>query len=369
MSVAAVQPWGIFRTSAKDALLIVLALGHGALLLAVPTAPVVALGLWWNSNTISHYFLHQPFFRIRILNILFRLYLTVLLGIPQTLWKERHLAHHAGRPWQYRRGIPLLVEVGLVLGLWGGLLALAPAFFFKAYVPGYLVGLGLCYLHGTFEHPEQEAVSHHGWLYNVLFLNDGYHVEHHAHPGLHWSLLPRHAALAGVTSRWPAVLRWLEMPILERLERLLFRSARLRRFLLESHERAFRKLLPSDAELRRVAIVGGGLFPRTALVLRALLPNAQLTVIDRSESNLTLARPLLPEGVALINDFYDPVKMNDFDAVVIPLSYLGDRKTLYRNPPAPYVFVHDWIWRRRGTGSVVSFWLLKRLNRVTQCNR
>ena len=51
-----------------DLMLVVLAGAHAALLLAAPTAPVIAIGLWWNANTISHYFIHRPFFRRRVAN-------------------------------------------------------------------------------------------------------------------------------------------------------------------------------------------------------------------------------------------------------------------------------------------------------------
>ncbi len=149
----------------------------------------------------------------------------------------------------------------------------------------------------------------------------------------------------------------------------MLRSPRLQRFLLNRHERAFAALLLHLPAPRRVAIVGGGLWPRTVLVLRRLLPDARLVVIERSAENLGAARPLLPADVEVINDFYDPVRMNDFDLVVIPLALLGDRAALYRDPPAPALLVHDWIWRRRGVGTVVSWLLLKRLNLVTPCAR
>ena len=45
-----------------DLMLVVLAGVHAALLTAAPSAPVIAIGLWWNANTISHYFIHRPFF-------------------------------------------------------------------------------------------------------------------------------------------------------------------------------------------------------------------------------------------------------------------------------------------------------------------
>src|SRR5262249_17779377 len=87
---------GVLRHSAWDALVVSLAAAHGALLLAAPSLAVVAVGLWWNSNTIAHNFIHWPFFRGRVLNVLFALYLSALLGVPQSLWRDRHLAHHAG---------------------------------------------------------------------------------------------------------------------------------------------------------------------------------------------------------------------------------------------------------------------------------
>jgi len=59
-----------------------LAAAHAAVLIAFPTAPVIALGLWWNSNTVSHNFIHRPFFRRRPANRLFAAYLSVLLGSP-----------------------------------------------------------------------------------------------------------------------------------------------------------------------------------------------------------------------------------------------------------------------------------------------
>src|SRR5262249_47967182 len=158
-----------------------------------PSAPVVALGLWWNSNTVAHYFLHRSFFRQRILNVVFALYLSVLIGIPQTLWRQRHLAHHAGRAWRLRLSGQLVVESIMVLALWSALLLLVPWFFLTAYLPGYVVGLALCWLHGHYEHAGGGTISHYGRLYNFFFFNDGYHVEHHAHPSAHWTRLPNHA--------------------------------------------------------------------------------------------------------------------------------------------------------------------------------
>jgi hypothetical protein len=279
------------------------------------------------------------------------------------VWRDRHLAHHAGAAWRPRLTPQIAAEVLLLLALWGALAALRPVFLLTAYLPGWALGLGLCWLHGHYEHA-RGTTSHYGRVYNFLFLNDGYHAEHHARPGAHWTELPTQTLPDAPASRWPAVLRWLEALSLEGLERLVLRSQRLRNFVLDRHERAFRRLLPALPAAPRVAIVGGGLFPRTLLVLQRLLPGASFTVIDRSAENIAVARALAPAGVDFVRASYDPALVTGYDVVVFPLALSGDRAAIYRAPPAPVVFVHDWMWRRRGEGAIVSWLLLKRLNLV-----
>jgi hypothetical protein len=358
------SPWqGILRYSRWDALLIALAGAHGALLWAAPVAPVIALGLWWNSNTIAHNHIHAPFFRAQSLNRSFALYLSVLLGIPQSIWRGRHLAHHAGTHWRPHLSPQLLAEVLLVFALWAVLLTQYTHFFLCAYLPGYLAGLGLCWLHGHYEHCHG-TVSHHGWLYNGLFFNDGYHVEHHTRPGLHWTCLPESAPSAAPTSRWPAVLRWLDVLSLDSLEKVVLRSPQLQRMVLRCHEAAFRRLLPPLPPSPRIAIVGGGLFPRTPLILQRLVPDGRFVIIDRSADNIDRARAFLAKDVQFWNESYEPRRVSDFDVVIFPLAFDGDRSAIYHHPPASWVLVHDWLWRRRGTSTIISLSLLKRLNRV-----
>jgi hypothetical protein len=369
--------------------LILLAVGHAALVLSFPYAPVITLGLWWNSNTIAHYFIHRPFFRLGGLNVAFSLFLSLLLGVPQTLWRERHLAHHAGRVWRFRLTGRMAAEMLLILGLWAILLSRQPRFFLLTYLPGYAGGLLLCWIHGYYEHANG-TTSHYGRLYNFLFLNDGYHIEHHERPAEHWTRLPRWTRPGTSASRWPAILRWLERkkgsgvvsvlssprtaisswtkrlptPFLETLERGVLRSRMLQRFVLWRHEAAFRRLLPKLSQARQVAIVGGGLFPRTLLILERLLPQAKFVVIDQSAANIHKARSMVNGEARFIHEAYAPALVEGMDLVVIPLSFIGDREAIYRYPPAPAVMIHDWIWRRRGQSTVVSFFLLKRLNLV-----
>jgi hypothetical protein len=354
----------ILRFSRWDALFIALAVLHGVVLVKWPVSAIIAIGVWWNSNTISHNFIHRPFFRSQFLNLLFSAYLSALLGIPQALWRDRHLAHHAAVDWRLRITSRLVVETLLVLGLWAILARVNPGFFLTAYLPGYFIGLGLCALQGYYEHA-RGATSHYGWIYNFLLFNDGYHAEHHAHPGVHWTRLPARIAPGAQTSRWPALLRWLdENAILVALEKLVLRSRWLQRFVLRSHRRAFCALIPKLPPVRRVAIVGGGLFPRSALILRELFPGARIVIIDANARNLEIARSMVVGNIEFVNRRYVPAESSECDLMVIPLSFEGDRTAIYRRPPSRAVLVHDWIWRRRGTGKIIPAFL-KRLNLVT----
>jgi hypothetical protein len=362
---------GVLRHSRSDAVLVALSCAHAVLLIAFPSSPLIALGLWWNANTISHNFIHLPFFRSPVLNRVYAVYLTALLCIPHSIWRERHLRHHGGRDGSFHWTRVACVETGVVAALWIALASIDAKFFATVYLPGYLVGLGLCHVQGHFEHA-RGTTSHYGWLYNLIFFNDGYHVEHHRRSTEHWTTLPRQTDPDAARSRWPPVLRWLDWINLELLERLVLRSTSLQRYLVACHERAFRALLPRLPEIRRVTIVGGGLFPRTALVLQRLLPSAPLTIVDASARNLAIAGGFLNGTIEFRHCTYRPVPTipsNDGEKghlVVIPLAFIGDRELVYREPHAPFILVHDWIWRRRAEGVTVSWLLLKRLNLVTR---
>lgn len=360
--------WGhpraeVWRFSARDGMLVAMAGIHAVLLALWPVAPLIALGVWWNSNTVAHNFIHRPFFRSVRLNLLFSVALSLLLGIPQSLWRDRHLAHHAGVRWRLRPSAQLRVETALVLCLWAAMAAAAPRWFLLVYLPGYLAGLVLCALQGHWEHAAGAPTSHYGRLYNGLCFNDGYHAEHHADPSVHWTDLTHHRETGATVSNSPPLLRWLDTPWLEALEQMVLRSPLLQRFVLRCHRRAFAKLLARLPEIRTVAIVGGGLFPRTALILRDLLPSARLIAIDSSARNLATARALL-DSIEYRHERFSPGLFPDCDLIVIPLCFEGDRAALYRHPPGRALMVHDWIWRRRGVSAMVSPALFKRINLV-----
>jgi hypothetical protein len=79
-----------------------------------------------------------------------------------------------------------------------------------------------------------------------------------------------------------------------------------------------------------------------------------------------LPRSPFEKDIEIINEPYDPGRHHNFDLLVIPLSFAGDRSAIYDRPPAPSVLIHDWIWRQVGTSRIVSVFLLKRLNLLRQ---
>ena len=82
----------VLRHSKWDALLVALALLQAIVLVKWPSAILIAIGMWWGANTIAHNFIHRPFFVSKWLNRAFSFYLSLVLGIPQSLWRARHLA-------------------------------------------------------------------------------------------------------------------------------------------------------------------------------------------------------------------------------------------------------------------------------------
>jgi hypothetical protein len=359
------------RMSFADAMLVSLPLIVGAFVVTRPSVLLIAFATWWIANTSAHNFIHRPFFAHVAANRAYSLMLTLVIGVPQTIWRDRHLAHHAQRRWTLKVTPRLVVETVALGSVWIILSATAPEFLVTVYVPGLALGLVLCVIQGHYEHAHG-VTSHYGRVYNLICFNDGYHVEHHAYPGLHWRALPSRVA-DKTASRWPPLLRWLETPWLDALERVVLHSRLLQRGVLYAHRRAFARLLPAVGPVSHVAIVGGGLFPRTALILHDLLPSARIVIIDASLDNLRLAGTWLSRDSALESrtslecrtypDGRDSSSRR-YDLLVVPLAFRGNREAIYQAPRTTTI-VHDWLWRPRGRTTVVSPLLLKRVNLVT----
>ena len=103
--------------------------------------------------------------------------------------------------------------------------ALSWRFALQCYAPSVFVAFALVNVQNYYEHygadPDNrraDSVSYYGRAYNLLSFNDGYHQEHHLHPGAHWTRMPRlrkeldasARAVRRVVSSAPAIVGFLD---------------------------------------------------------------------------------------------------------------------------------------------------------------
>ncbi|MBF2713580.1 fatty acid desaturase [Agrobacterium vitis] len=208
-------------------------------------ACLYALSISWNINSISHNFIHTPYFKPRWMNYAFSLLESITIGFSQTYYHWVHMRHHSGnsdRPDESGKTVDLLSiykhgkngepenvfsytflsffrddlgEIHRAIAArrpfeakWGRIeliafivVALAAlAYDWKAtlfLVPFYYLGNCLSSLNGYYEHlhgdPEEPiawGVSSYKSFYNWLWFGNGYHAEHHYRPKTHWTQLP-----------------------------------------------------------------------------------------------------------------------------------------------------------------------------------
>jgi fatty acid desaturase len=208
----------------------------------VPLALLYAVSLSWSINSISHNQIHNAYFTHRGMNRAFDLLLSVTIGFSQTMYHDIHNRHHRGnsdRPdangntvdplsiyryghngqpetmWRYvflsafrdepksyyedmKRKHPddarwakieiyvtVVFYIALAFYNWQAVLLL---------VPFWYLGQSLSSLNGYYEHlggnpdlPIAWGVSSYSTLYNVIWMNNGYHAEHHYRPKMHWT--------------------------------------------------------------------------------------------------------------------------------------------------------------------------------------
>ena len=232
---------GLFHTSYFFALFFLYP--HTPLWLMLVLGFVYSLMINANINGVGHNFIHNPFFRSRLLNRLFGVTQSIACCFSQTYYDAVHTQHHKGNsdrpdetgetidwlsiyrhghdgeaenPWRYVflsffRDDPKAIaqelrKRGKSELIWGNIELAAVAatvltmlIFNWRYVVFFLLPffyLGHCfsYLNGYFRHygadpdkPIAWGVSSYGKLYNWLFFYNGYHAEHHFRPKVHWT--------------------------------------------------------------------------------------------------------------------------------------------------------------------------------------
>ncbi|ESQ85207.1 hypothetical protein AEAC466_05715 [Asticcacaulis sp. AC466] len=204
---------------------------------------VYAFSVGWNLNSVAHNFIHNPFFVSKTANRVVSYLISWSLVTPQTMYHYVHLWHHAGNGdypdetghtvdplsiYQFgadRKAEPLLSYVFLqyfrdddpftlakkirsrrsrdadqamrefwsTVVVWMLFLIIAWPFALLGIFASYL-GQCLSNLSGYYEHlggnpdePIAWGVSTYAPVYNFIFMNNGYHAEHHFRPKQHWT--------------------------------------------------------------------------------------------------------------------------------------------------------------------------------------
>ncbi|QYN00326.1 fatty acid desaturase [Pseudomonas protegens] len=208
----------------------------------VPAALLYSVSLSWSINSISHNQIHNAYFTPGWMNRGFDLLLSVTIGFSQTLYRDIHNRHHRGNsdlpdangktvdplsiylhgkdgqpdnPWAYtflsffrddpkeiyqemQRKRPddarwVKVEIGVTVAFYL-VLALYDWHAVLVLLPFWYLGQSLSSLNGYYEHlggnpdlPIAWGVSSYSPLYNLIWMNNGYHAEHHYRPKMHWT--------------------------------------------------------------------------------------------------------------------------------------------------------------------------------------
>jgi len=198
-----------------------------------------------NINGIGHNFIHNPFFRSRLINRLFGVAQSIACCFSQTYYDAVHMQHHKGNsdrqdeqgetidwlsiykhghdgeaenPWSYVFLSFFRDDLGAIRRelrkrkngdlLWGNIelaafaTTLVVMFLFNwrymlfYFLPFFYLGHCFSYLNGYYRHyganpdkPIAWGVSSYGKLYNWLFFYNGYHAEHHFRPKVHWTIM------------------------------------------------------------------------------------------------------------------------------------------------------------------------------------
>lgn len=246
----AVSPWDAVPVAlglgqAAFVVALVLSFSHVGAPLWCVLALVYAGSIAWNIHGVSHNFIHNPFFRSEALNRAYSVLLSLTLGFSHVVCRYIHLRHHIGnsdRPneagvtrdlisiyrhgrdggpeavWSYSLMTPIRMEhlrlrsevaawsksegrwATIELACLGVVVAALVIYDWRvvvALLPFWFLGHAFSAMVNYYEHlgadpkkPIAWGVSSYGRLYNWLWLNNGYHAEHHFRTKVHWTGMP-----------------------------------------------------------------------------------------------------------------------------------------------------------------------------------
>ena len=209
----------------------------------IPAGFLYSYMIAWNIESVSHNFTHNPYFKSHYANRAFALMESLAIGFSQAMYRTVHIRHHIGnsdrpdangntRDWfsiyrHGKNGQPESVWKYALFGslrgdtkqayiemgkngrgnevrwskfencahlAWFGLGFFLNWKFMLYFLPFYYLGHVFSMMVGYYEHyqanpdlPIAWGVSTYSKWYNLLWMNNGYHAEHHYRPKLHWT--------------------------------------------------------------------------------------------------------------------------------------------------------------------------------------
>ena len=146
------------------------------------------------------------------------------------------------------------------------------------------------------------------------------------------------------------------------LERIVGHQPWTQEWLIRKHRLALEHLAKQIEIPRRVAIVGGGLFPRSALVVRLVWPEAEVAIFDADEKHLEHCRKWLHGNEELCHKRVTADDLPPADVVFVPLALHEPKEGFYSSSRTAKIFAHAWTWNPTEESMVASPLLLKRMN-------
>src|SRR6266498_3350345 len=162
-----------------------------------------------NINGVGHNFIHNPFFRSKLINRLFGITQSIACCFSQTMYDAVHMQHHKGNSDRQDENGDLfwgnieLSAFATTLLVMAIIVPTSPIHFINwrfmlFFLPFWYLGHCFSYLNGYYRHyganpdkPIAWGVSSYGKIYNWLFFYNGYHAEHHFRPKVHWTKIEK----------------------------------------------------------------------------------------------------------------------------------------------------------------------------------
>src|ERR1043166_2816283 len=148
---------------------------------------IYSVSISWNINGISHNFIHNPYFRSRLLNRLFSIMESITVCFGQVFYECIHMQHHKGNADRPDEQGDTVDWISIYKHGHDGE---AEGAFKYTFLSFFREDPKTVFKELKRKNPREAfawGVSTYGKLYNWTWFYNGYHAEHHFRPKVHWT--------------------------------------------------------------------------------------------------------------------------------------------------------------------------------------